>query len=129
MDSSKRAVIQQFVGEVVANLKLDQFATTFGADDSTRAIFSDFPSFRALCHVCVSFLWFLVLFSPIHFGYKIGCQNQRGGGENDFDHFATSIRYGSGDFTNEYPLPLVSINSFFFFRITIKLSPAEGTNK
>jgi hypothetical protein len=61
MDSPKRAVIQQFVGEIVANLKLDQFAATFGADDSTRARFSDFPSFRAFCHVVLFPLFYFTL--------------------------------------------------------------------
>jgi hypothetical protein len=51
MDSPKRAVIQQFAGEIVANLKLDQFAATLRADNSAGAVFADFPSFRTFCHV------------------------------------------------------------------------------
>jgi hypothetical protein len=56
MDSSKRAMVQQFIGEVVANLKLDQFAATFRAYNPTGAIFADFPSFCFFRHNCVSFL-------------------------------------------------------------------------
>jgi hypothetical protein len=44
---------------VIANLNLNEFAATLGADNSTGAVFAYLPCLRAFCHVVLfPFFWF-----------------------------------------------------------------------
>jgi hypothetical protein len=69
------------------------------------------------CFMCAFPFFSFWLFLPIHLGEKIGCQDQRRGEEDGFDHFNSPLGIKAKAF------PPVSRNSFFFLRTTMKQFP------